>query len=94
MKKSLIITKKRQQEETHIFVFYFRFYYLSNNLPPINTIEYSNELMILLVSFISSFEINKVKPFSALTLPFHLFLFQIYLLHLKLNCLLILVYYL
>ena len=37
-----------------------------------NKFESSNDLMILLISFISSFEINKVNPFPALTGPFPL----------------------
>ena len=40
--------------------------------------------MILIISFISSFVINKLNLFPALTAPFKLFFFQIYLLHLKL----------
>ena len=35
--------------------------------PLINTFEYSNDYMILIISFISSFEISKVNPFPALT---------------------------
>ena len=55
----------------------------------------SNDFMILLISFIFSFEINRLIPFLALAVPFALFFFfQIYLLHLKLNCLLIQVHYL
>ena len=38
----------------------------------INTRESSNDFMILIISFISSFEINKVNPSSALTVPFPL----------------------
>ena len=55
----------------------------------------SNDFMILLISFIFLFEINRLNPFPALAVPFALlFFFQIYLLHLKLNCLLIQVHYL
>ena len=39
-------------------------------IPSINTFEYSSDFMILIISFISSFEINKVNPFSVLTAPF------------------------
>ena len=38
----------------------------------INTTESSNDFMILIISFISSFEINKVNPFPTLTGPFPL----------------------
>ena len=41
-------------------------------LPSINTPESSNDFMILIISFISSFEINKVNTFLALTDPFPL----------------------
>ena len=40
--------------------------------PSINTPEYSNDFMILIISFISLFEINKVNPFPAMTAPFPL----------------------
>ena len=38
----------------------------------INTPESSNDFIIFIISFISSFEINKVNPFPALTAPFPL----------------------
>ena len=38
--------------------------------PSINTPESPNDFMILIISFISSFEINKVNPFPALTALF------------------------
>ena len=41
-------------------------------MPSINTFESSNDFMILIIPFISSFEINKVNPFPALTAPFPL----------------------
>ena len=37
--------------------------------PSINTPESSYDFMILMILFISSFEINKVNPFPALTAP-------------------------
>ena len=40
--------------------------------PSINTPEFSYDFIILLISFISSFEINKVNPFPVLTVPFPL----------------------
>ena len=38
----------------------------------INTLESSNDFKILIISFISSFEIEKVNPFPALRAPFPL----------------------
>ena len=40
--------------------------------PSMNTPESSNDFIILIISFISLFEINKVNPFPALTAPFPL----------------------
>ena len=40
--------------------------------PLINTPKYSNDFVVLIISFISSFEINKVSPFPALTVSFSL----------------------
>ena len=40
--------------------------------PWINTLGSSNDFIIFIISFIPSFEINKVNPFSALTAPFPL----------------------
>ena len=40
--------------------------------PSINTPESSNYFMILIISFVSSFVINEVNPFPALTAPFSL----------------------
>ena len=37
-----------------------------------NTPKSSSDFMIFIISFISSFEINKVNPFPALTAPFSL----------------------
>ena len=53
--------------------------------PSINISQSFNDFIIS----ISSFEINKVNPFLHCKLLFLLFLFQIYLMNLKLNCLLI-----
>ena len=41
-------------------------------IPSNNTFESSRDLMILIISFISSFEMNKVNLFPALTAPFPL----------------------
>ena len=51
-------------------VFLFRF--TVSLIPSINTFEFSNDFLILIISFISSFEINKVNPFLALTIRFPL----------------------
>ena len=40
--------------------------------PSIDTLESSNEFIILIISFISLFGVNKVHPFPALTAPFPL----------------------
>ena len=57
----------------------FSCFYISFFTLLVNTFESSHDFMILIISFISSFEINK--------LLFILFFFKIYLLYLKLNCL-------
>ena len=56
-----------QHQEIHPLVF-FIFHVLLT--PSINTLESSSDFMILLILFISSFEINKVNLFPALTFPF------------------------
>ena len=38
--------------------------------PSINTPKSSNDFMILIISFIPSFEVNKVNPFPPLAAPF------------------------
>ena len=38
--------------------------------PSINTLESFNDFMILIILFTSSFEANKVNPFTTLTDPF------------------------
>ena len=43
--------------------------------PSINTPESSNYFMILIISFISSLEIDKVNPFPVRTAPFPLVCF-------------------
>ena len=49
----------------------------------------SNDIMILIKPFIPSFEISKVNLFPVLTTPSPITFFKIYLLHFRLNCLLI-----
>ena len=51
---------------------FFYFVFTISVTSSINTFDYSNDFMILTISFISSFEINNVKTFTALTTPFPL----------------------
>ena len=46
-------------------------------IPSIDTFESSNDFMILIKSFISSFEINKVNLFPGFIAPFTLIFFSI-----------------
>ena len=38
-------------------------------IPSINTFEYSNDFIILIISFISSWEVNKIHSFPAVKTP-------------------------
>ena len=51
---------------------FFISYFTVSVTPSINTPESSNDFMILIISFISSFKINKVNPVPALTVSFPL----------------------
>ena len=55
--------------------------------PSINTPESSNDFMIVIISFIFSFEINKVNPFPALTAPFPLIFLSYLLIAFEVNLL-------
>ena len=66
MKRLKVLTKLR---EIYLLVFLFHCFTVSVTAS-INTPESSNDIIILIISFISSFEINKVNPFPALTAPF------------------------
>ena len=57
-------------QEIRLLVFYLCF--TVSVTPSINTPESSNDFMILIISFISLMEINKVNPFPAVTAPFPL----------------------
>ena len=57
-----------KQEEIRVLVFLISCFTVSVT-PSINAPESSNDYMILVISFIFSFEINKVNAFSALTAP-------------------------
>ena len=65
MKQLKVLT---ELQEIYLLV-YFMFYCFSNS---INTPKSSNDFMILIISFISSLEINKLNTFPALTAPFRL----------------------
>ena len=58
-------------QEIHLLVLFISSFTVSLT-PSINTPEYSNDFMILIISFISPFEINKINLFPALTAPFPL----------------------
>ena len=47
--------------------------------PTNNELESSNGFMVLIISSISSFEINKLNPFPALTAPFPIIFLSIFL---------------
>ena len=51
--------------------FFFSSFHVSVT-PSINTHESSNNFIIFVISFISSFKINKINPFPALKAPFPL----------------------
>ena len=55
-------------QEIHLVVFNSSF--TVSVTPSSSTPEYSDGFMILKISFISSFEINKENPFPALAAPF------------------------
>ena len=58
-----------KQQKIQCLVF-FLFSLIASVTPAINTSEYSNDFTILIMSSISSLEMNKVKRFPALTAPF------------------------
>ena len=53
--------------------------------PSINTPECSSGFMMLIISFISLFKINKVNPFPALAAPFLLFFSNLFIILFKIN---------
>ena len=71
MKQLKVLTKL--QEIRLLFFLSFN----ASVTPSINTPRSSNDFMILIISFISSFEINKVNPFPAFTAPFPLIFLSI-----------------
>ena len=58
-----------QYQEIHLLVFFISCFTVPVT-PSINTPECSSDLMSLIISFLSSFKMNKVNPFPALTAPF------------------------
>ena len=73
MKLLNVLTK---HQEIHSLVFFISYFTVSVN-PSVNTLESSSGFMMLIISITSSFEINKVNPFPALTAPFLLIYFII-----------------
>ena len=59
-------------QEIHLLVFFFILCFTVSVTPSINTPKPSKDFIILMLSFISSFEINKVNLFPTLTAPFPL----------------------
>ena len=59
----------KQSRTKSAFLFFISCFTVSV-IPSSNTFESSNDFMILITSFISSFKINKVNLFPALTVPF------------------------
>ena len=57
------------QEICFVFFFYFIFFTVLVS-PLINTPESSNDFIILIISFVSSFEMYKVNLFPTLAAPF------------------------
>ena len=57
-----------QHQEIHLLVFFISCFTASVT-PSINTPKSFSDFMILIISFIFSFEVNKVNPFPALTGP-------------------------
>ena len=68
MKRLKVLT---ELQEIHPLVFFNSCFTVSVT-SSINMLESSSDFMILMISFISSFEINKVNPLPALTAPFPL----------------------
>ena len=68
LKRLKLLTKL---QEICFLVFFISSFTVSVT-PSINTPESSNDSMIIIILFISSFKINKVNPFPALTAPFPL----------------------
>ena len=81
MKLLNVLTK---HQEIHSLVFFISYFTVSVN-PSVNTPESSSGFMMLIISITSSFDINKVNPFPALTAPFLLIYFIIIIIILHLH---------
>ena len=66
MKRLKVLTKLQEIHLLHFFISRFTVSVTAS----INTPESSNVFMILIISFISSFEIYKINLFPSLTAPF------------------------
>ena len=73
--KRLKVLKKLQK--IYLLVF-FSSSFTGSVIASINTLECSNDFFILIILFISSSEINLVNPFLALTTPFPLIFFILF----------------
>ena len=62
----------RKLQEICLLAFFFISCSTVSVTPSMNTAESTNDFMILIISFISLFEINKVNPFPAPSAPFPL----------------------
>ena len=58
-----------KHQEIRLLVFFVSFF-TDSVTPSVNTLKFSNDFMILVILFISSFEINKVNLFPALIVFF------------------------
>ena len=85
MKRLKLLTKL---QEIHLLAFFISCFTVSVT-PSIDAPKASNDVMILRISSMPSFEINKVNPFPALTAPFPLIFLLNLSISFKLNCLLI-----
>ena len=59
-----------------IGLFFFISCFTVSVTPSINRHEFSNDFMNLIISFMSSFKINKINSFPALTAPISVFFFK------------------
>ena len=78
-KRPLIVLIKyrkvlNKHQDTHLLVFFFISPFTVLVTPSINRPESSSHFMILIISFTSSFEMNKVNPFTAVATHFPLLL--------------------
>ena len=65
-------TNEQQSRQRYAFFVFFISCFIVSIILSINTFESSNDYIILIKSFISSFKLSKVNPFPALTAAFPL----------------------